>query len=81
MRPGALDPVDSYFEAVPGAFSLESASWLVSAGGLVLLAKNVGVTGELFYSHANHEFDDPNGASNNSSEEFGTQFGVSVYLF
>jgi hypothetical protein len=70
----------SYADA-GGSASLETWDWLVSGGALFLVAKNVGVTGEVFYSHSHVTFDGIGPAQSNSSEEYGTQLGVAVYLF
>ena len=65
-----------------GPMSTENSfTWLVSGGAAVFLARNVAITGELFYSHDHFSTDVSGTAQSNSAEEYGTQFGVAVYVF
>jgi hypothetical protein len=68
----------------PDGFTSSSAhsfTWLVSAGGALFVARTVGLTGEAFYTHNRFSTNIAGTTQSNSSEEFGTLFGVSVYLF
>jgi hypothetical protein len=70
----------SDFEAFP-TVTTEAVTWLVSAGAALFLARNAAITGELFYTHlkVTDEFGDAR--QSNDAHEYGTQFGVTVYLF
>ena len=53
-----------------------STSWLVSTGALVLLARHVGLTGELFYQHDRFTVE----PSTNTAESYGLQWGFAVFV-
>lgn len=55
----------------------QSTSWLVSTGALVLLARHVGLTGELFYQHDRVTV--APGAFN-SFETYGLQWGFAIFV-
>jgi hypothetical protein len=59
----------------------DSFTWLVAGGAALFLARNVAVTGEVFYSHDHFSNDFGDFSQSNDSEEYGTQFGVSVHVF
>jgi hypothetical protein len=63
------------------SYATNAFNWLVSGGAVVLVARNVGLTGELFYAHNHTGYDTGSGSTSSNSEEYGSQFGVSVYLF
>ena len=50
----------------------------VSGGGLVMLARNVGVTGELFYSVTDNDLDDDDRPA---TDAFGLRFGIAAFVF
>lgn len=56
-------------------------SWLVGAGAVVMIAKNVGFTGELFYQHDHFGVEINRRQSSNSSEEYGLRVGLAVFVF
>jgi hypothetical protein len=70
----------TYLDSGPSG-SYSNFNWLASAGGMYLAASNVGITGELFYSHTHNDFGGGGSPQGSSNEEYGTQFGVSVFLF
>jgi hypothetical protein len=59
----------------------KSFTWLVAGGAAVFLARNVALTGEIFYSHGHFSNEFGGSTQSNNSEEYGTQFGVSVHVF
>jgi hypothetical protein len=59
----------------------ETFSWLASLGGALFVARNVALTAEAFYSHDHVSTDLSGSPQANNAEEYGTQFGVSVYLY
>jgi hypothetical protein len=63
---------------------IRTTNWLVSAGGLFLLADHVGLTGEFFYqrSHLTHEVvtDGMSSTGISPSRSWGIQWGVAVFL-
>jgi hypothetical protein len=61
--------------------SQNNFSWLGSVGVALFVARNVAIIGEAFYSHDHVTLDLGSGEQSNSSEEFGTQFGVAVHVF
>lgn len=61
--------------------SANDFNWLVSAGLAIFLARNVAITGELFYTHAHTEAEFNGQTGSGSSEEYGSQFGVSVFVW
>jgi hypothetical protein len=70
----------SDFETFPSV-TTEAFTWLVSGGAALFLARNAAITGELFYTHLKVTDDFGDVSQSNDAEEFGTQFGVAVYLF
>jgi hypothetical protein len=54
--------------------------WTVAGGAAVFLARNAAVTGELFYSQARFILDGAQ-RSENSSVQYGLQFGIRVFLY
>ena len=54
-----------------------NASLDLSAGGVLLIARNVGLTGEAFYQHTDFDFDDEGSGSNS----FGLRFGIAAFVF
>ena len=59
----------------------DSFSWLGSVGVAVFVARNVALTGEVFYTHTHVTVDVGAGDQSNSAETFGTQFGIAVHAF
>lgn len=55
--------------------------WLGAGGAALYVARNVAITGEAFYTRGRTTINLGNGEQSNRSEEYGTQFGVAVYLF
>jgi outer membrane protein with beta-barrel domain len=62
-------------------FTSDSFTWLVAAGAALFLARNVALTGEIFYNHAHFSDEFSGTTQSNNAEEYGTQFGVSVHVF
>ena len=58
-----------------------NASWLLGAGAVAMIVKNVGVTGELFYQHDHFGVELNRQESTNNGEEYGLQFGVAIFVF
>jgi hypothetical protein len=56
--------------------------WLLSGGALFMVAKHVGISGELFYQHENFTSRyEPSPESGNSSETYGLHWGISAFIF
>jgi hypothetical protein len=56
--------------------------WLLSGGALFMVAKHVGISGELFYQHENFTARyDPNPANGNSSETYGLHWGIVAFIY
>ncbi len=56
--------------------------WLLSGGALFMVAKHVGISGELFYQHENFTARyDPSPETGNSSETYGLHWGISAFIF
>jgi hypothetical protein len=58
-----------------------SVGWSAAAGAVLMIARNAGVTGELFYMRTGIARDFSGGVTSNSAEEYGVRFGVSVFVF
>ena len=57
-----------------------STSWLVSAGTVIMLASQVGVSAELFYQWSRVTVGGTGGAGN-EEERLGLQFGIAAFVF
>jgi hypothetical protein len=56
--------------------------WLLSGGALFMVARHVGISGELFYQHENFTARyEPSPESGNSSETYGLHWGISAFIF
>jgi hypothetical protein len=52
------------------------------SGGLALLvARNVGATGEVYYMHSNSKASSPNNVTTGSSTQYGTRFGLAIFIY
>jgi hypothetical protein len=61
--------------------SSDTYRWAATGGAVYLLARNVGLTGEVFYSHTYFTTDIFGADKNTGREEYGTQFGIAVFLY
>jgi hypothetical protein len=67
-----------------GGASLRSSAkvWQLSGGAVVMVARNVGLNGELYYSRSYLSSSNSNGlGSSNTQEDYGLQFGVSLFVY
>jgi hypothetical protein len=64
----------------PGA-TIHDIGWSAAAGLALFVARNVAITGELFYSHWRTESESNGLTSSGSSEQYGAQFGMEVFAW
>lgn len=83
---GTLTSSHSRFEPLQGPFgdtapvvtrTSTSLSFDASAGGVLMIARNVGLTGEVFYTLFDSDVDEEDDRSN----IFGLRFGVAAFVF
>jgi opacity protein-like surface antigen len=65
----------------PSSFRDSDLSWLAGAGASILVARNVGVTAEAFYQWTRFAVETADWEGSNSSEQYGVQFGVTVFAY
>lgn len=65
----------------PTSVADRQTAWLAGGGLSVLVAKNVGLTGELFYQWTDLHAERGDWVGENSAEQYGVQFGATVFAY
>lgn len=61
--------------------TLHSIAWVGSGGLVFLLARNVGVTGEAYYTQSHFTSSYRGTSSASTQKEYGTRFGLAIFLY
>lgn len=79
--PSGIDPDDLPAEFFDTERTTTSTSWEVSGGLVLMIAKNVGLTGALFYQQDNFDSDAEDILGSLDSDMFGLRVGINAFVF
>ena len=63
------------------AATSHSLAWVGSGGVVFLLARNVGLTGEAYYTQAHFKSSYLGNSSTSTQKQYGTRFGLAIFLY